>query len=453
MRPDRIQFRDSGFSSKSQRASGPPGSPREIVFVSESAQSAERNNRNGPSGKELAQHELQSPFPLSAAGTDNDLPQTRERPETNLSWPVKSEQEASLMRHFVSTVSHFFDFSDPRRHFARMVPQKARTNGTLASAVFALSARHLSRTSTFDAYVADMYYQRCLQQLIPALATEIPDESLLVAAVLLRLMEEIDVPITGADLQNHLFGTQAIVRALEQQVSEQSGRSRSGLLHAALWAALRQDLYIAFATRRPMVLSNLALFRTCHGDKAQDSRMTGQTSDEEDARWANMAVVQCCDVAQYIFGESGHHAGEYERLKTVNLSWKCYRPSSFDPFYRKESPAQSSIPNIRLLMDWHVMGHMYNLLALVLLESHKPIDSRHERNHSRALRSATREMLGIAMHNPDTPSAHLVASMAIAMCSRSLTMEDEIAAMRQILADTERVHGWPTLGAQLSSYH
>lgn len=71
----------------------------------------------------------------------------------NPRWPVGSEQQALLIDHFINVVSHFFDFCDPRRHFGRVVPQKARSNSTLASAVLALSARHLSRTSTFDALV------------------------------------------------------------------------------------------------------------------------------------------------------------------------------------------------------------------------------------------------------------------------------------------------------------
>ena len=68
-------------------------------------------------------------------------------------WPVASEQEARLISHFVNEVSQYFDFCDPRRHFGRVVPQRARSNRTLASAVLALSARHLSRVSAFDALI------------------------------------------------------------------------------------------------------------------------------------------------------------------------------------------------------------------------------------------------------------------------------------------------------------
>lgn len=74
------------------------------------------------------------------------------------------------------------------------MPQRARNNRTLASAIFALSARHLSRTTKFDSFVADRYHQECLQTLIPILGetTTRIDDALLAALVALRLLEEMD---------------------------------------------------------------------------------------------------------------------------------------------------------------------------------------------------------------------------------------------------------------------
>jgi hypothetical protein len=58
----------------------------------------------------------------------------------------------------------------------------------------ALSARHLSCTTTFDPYVSDQYYQACLETLIPALSNHAVtmDDDLLAATVILRLLEEFD---------------------------------------------------------------------------------------------------------------------------------------------------------------------------------------------------------------------------------------------------------------------
>lgn len=79
------------------------------------------------------------------------------------------------------------------------MPQRARSNRTLATAILALSARHLSRTTQFDSFVADHYHQECLQTLIPILgeSTAVLDDALLAALVVLRLLEEMDGKLTS----------------------------------------------------------------------------------------------------------------------------------------------------------------------------------------------------------------------------------------------------------------
>lgn len=450
VRTEPIRFRNSNLSSKTFYSATPAlKAPAHIAFVTECDNGRGSDDINvgcipGESQGSTADAYHSSVQSSDAVCDPALLPNTASQ---SLSWPVDNEHEALLMRHFVSVVSHFFDFCDPKRHFARVAPQKSRSSAALANAIFALSARHLSRTSTFDAYVADIYYQRCLQQLIPALDVSVQDESLLVAAVILRLMEEIDVPLTGADRQNHLLGTQAIARAQQHRSSQQ--HLNGGLLQAAYWAALRQDLYIAFATQQPMVLSALDFFKTLQGRQSDGtSASLNSSEDGNDACYANMAVCQCCDVAQYAFGQGQDDMREYERLNETLLDWRRLRPATFSPFYQMHDTSQSLIPDIRLLMDWHVMGNMYNLLGLILLEMNGPLTGRNSDQFPMNVQWTMREILGIAIHNPNTPSAHLVASMAIAMGGQYLTTDVEAQFMNQILADTERLHGWPTKRAQ-----
>jgi hypothetical protein len=60
--------------------------------------------------------------------------------------------------------------------------------------MLAMAARHLDRTSSFDPFVSDHYYQACLEKLIPALDDHgvTMDDDLLAATVILRLLEEFD---------------------------------------------------------------------------------------------------------------------------------------------------------------------------------------------------------------------------------------------------------------------
>ncbi|KAF4345994.1 hypothetical protein FBEOM_16 [Fusarium beomiforme] len=101
------------------------------------------------------------------------------------------------------------------------------------------SAKRLSRIDGFDGLVVDRYHQNCLDALIPALSSSaaVMDENLLTAIVILRYMEELDVPLTSADTasESHLVGTRVFVAAQEKVLDF------TGLRRAAFWVALRQD--------------------------------------------------------------------------------------------------------------------------------------------------------------------------------------------------------------------
>ena len=96
------------------------------------------------------------------------------------------------IRRTLLTTSQF-DYCDPQNTFATSVVQRAVDSPTLLYAILATSARHLSVTSGYDAYVADQYHRECLALLIPILndSSALLDEALCAATVILRLFEEI----------------------------------------------------------------------------------------------------------------------------------------------------------------------------------------------------------------------------------------------------------------------
>jgi len=109
-------------------------------------------------------------------------------------WPLQDDMEAYLFRHFIDFVARSFDLCDPERHFTVVVPCRAILYSPLMNAMFAISAKHLSRNSSFDKSISDRYYQRCLTTLRPMLSHEaaLMDENLFAATVILRNLEEID---------------------------------------------------------------------------------------------------------------------------------------------------------------------------------------------------------------------------------------------------------------------
>lgn len=219
-----------------------------------------------------------------------------------------------------------FDMVDNRCHFGVHVVQRAKTNSTLMNAILALSARQLSRISDFDPYVADAYYQRCFETLIPALNDNIAirDESLLAATIILRLMEEMNISIIGSDPQGHLFGTQAIIRAAEQSYV---GTTGPNFRQAIYWAAFRQELWISLMTQRAFQLHIFPADRSM--------------GPADDSIWATRTIAHLGDVCNFAFGEDRHSVLRYSQLMDENKMWRTQRPDSFvcDFLLRHTNPA------------------------------------------------------------------------------------------------------------------
>jgi hypothetical protein len=324
-------------------------------------------------------------------------------------WPLEHEQEAMLLQHYIEDVALFFDMIDTRDHFGVHIVQMAKQNSTLMNAILALSARQLSRTTDFDPYIADAYYQRCFDTLIPALndGVAIKEEPLLAATVILRLLEEMNISVIGSDPQGHLFGTQAIIRAAEQNYGEASGPDWR---QAIYWAAFRQELWISLMTQRPFKLHIFPAARSL--EPANDSI------------WATRTIAHLADVSNFVFGEDRHSIFRYNQLMDENKSWTQCRPDSFDPFYFRQDRDGSgrNFPDIRFHQKTHVMGTQYHLLAQMLLVVHDPTIPQLGPIHkaSRAVVDKTvqdnvRTLCGVAQSNPKVFPCKFVACFAIAL--------------------------------------
>lgn len=218
-----------------------------------------------------------------------------------------------------------------------------------------MSARHLSRTTSFDPYVSDRYYETCLAKLIPALDDHevTMDDDFLAATVILRLLEEYDgrypvlsntttyntmltisAPLAGADLRGHSFGTKAFIQ------SRTSTTATSSLRRAVYWSGLRQEIYNALSlqTAPSVHLSSLR----------PHFRPPGPGAD--DCAWADQAIAHCADVLRFCFGDGSRSAGAHVELKLQNQWWRDSRPDSFDPYFVR---AEATLPEIRFGSAWH----------------------------------------------------------------------------------------------------
>ena len=294
-------------------------------------------------------------------------------------WPLSDREEARLLRYYVENVARNFDLSDPYRHFCTVVPQRAATCPTLLNAIFALSARHLSRIGEYDPLISNKYHQECLKHLIPMLddSAAILDENLLASTIILRHLEEIEVPLSGqspSDQQSHLLGAHALITAQERATVA------GGLRQAAFWVGLRQEIYVAFVNQR----SIMPALEHCNFDRSFEAAA--------DHVWACRMVVLCADAIRYCFGDGDPSNTTYNWLAESVAQWNSCKPASFTPIFYKEPDDDNIFPDIWFLSDEIIMGWQYYHIAQILLAAHNPKLPRLGPSNAAALRAMDEEI-------------------------------------------------------------
>lgn len=306
-------------------------------------------------------------------------------------WPLTNREEAWLLRYYVEHVSRNFDLQDQHRHFRTVVPQRASTCPTLLNAIYALSARHLSRIGEYDPLISNKYHQECLKHLIPMLddSAAILDENLFASTIILRHLEEIEVPLSGqspSDKSSHLLGAHALISAQERATTS------GGLREAAFWTGLRQEIYVAFVNQRSIMPS----LDNWNIDRSFDAA--------DDFTWSRRMVVICSDTLQYCFGDNDSSTAIYNWLVESASKWHDSKPASFTPIYYREADDERVFPDIWYVGDEIVVGWQHYHIAQILLASHNPKMPRLGPSRAAALKamdeeikSHVRVLCGIAM--------------------------------------------------------
>ncbi|OLN90321.1 hypothetical protein CCHL11_09068 [Colletotrichum chlorophyti] len=357
-------------------------------------------------------------------------------------FPFVQPHEVKLMKYYLEYMCTWFDLCDARRHFAIVVPRRAITCPTLLNAIFALSSRHLSLNGQYDPYASDRYHQECLKHLttISNDSSALTNDDLLAATILLRTLEELDVPLIGTDHEGHLLGIQ-----LFMNTQNASSTPPSLLRQASFWVGLRQEITMAFATQRPIMVKLDHLF------------IDRSFSAADDDCWANRIVVHCAEVVQFCFGEVEQRSSEYQRLVEYDRNWLRARPLSWLPIaYAEPDPAAEAVfPSIFYLNHAVVIGNVHGALARALLMCHDesiprigPARRLARQKLDDDIRMQIRELCGTALSNKATIPAMFTASMGVTACGDRFTDHAEQKALLDILVKTDVQHMWPTGSAQ-----
>ncbi|KAF2142693.1 uncharacterized protein K452DRAFT_270538 [Aplosporella prunicola CBS 121167] len=358
-------------------------------------------------------------------------------------WPLKTSEEALLFRYFVTDLAPWFDFCDKDRHFGTMVVQASSTCETLLNAILSVSARHLSKSGSFDPLASDKYQRKCLQILIPALNNQhsLLESTLFAATAILRLFDEMADPVEDRQSCGHILGTHILLRAKENTTD-------SSLRAASLQVALRQEIFISFLTRTPIppLADYLNIDRT--------------TSPTDDYTWAVRMIAFTADVLSFCYGHSGRDTGSWQRLNDYLEEWTRCKPQSFRPIHY-ERKGCGYFPKIWFANDCHIGAQLYSDVCRILLLVHDPRMPSLGLDRSIAMkrvdnrvRHYVRRMCGVAISHPQVQPAASVTGMVIAMCGDRFSEKDEQQQLLHILKQSEAHLTWPHLKTheRLSQY-
>ncbi|PLB54079.1 hypothetical protein P170DRAFT_344579 [Aspergillus steynii IBT 23096] len=403
-----------------------------------------------PSSPQSSSSHASSPISQTKSNQPVDLPQSF--------WSDKEAQDACLMRYFVEELAPWFDTCDAAKNFALIAPQRAKSCPPLLYAIFSASARHLSRRQIINGNEilfagkklpslgeerALEYQSLCISHLMSLSGdtTEVQDENLLAAAVILRFYEEYDAPLVGIDDETYLRGTQVFLDA-QSTAAMQSG----GLRRAAFWVAFRQEWHRAFIKQRGFRFNS-----HCCASSAYRS-----LEPVDDNTWTNRMVLHCTDVVDYCYGEDSSLA-RYDELWDYILRWQSLVPSTFNPLYSREpDPGGTEVfPEIWYLDDCIVTATQHLLLARICLVAYDPRTPRMGPGRKDAVAKGEAEikrnlfeLCGIARSNKTAP-ALVMACMGVTMCGDIVTSRVEQEALFDILVKLEEVHALSSSRAQM----
>ncbi|WZH47651.1 uncharacterized protein QYS62_008807 [Fusarium acuminatum] len=385
-------------------------------------------------------------------------------------FPLRDPQEACLLRYFVEELSHWLDLCDERRHFQLVVPIRARQHPPLLYAIFALSARHLSRLPKYRTPQGILYQGQLLPKLTPHDAVEytlkcIPAlrdfhtiqedeklESIIATAVILRQLEEIDDEEDEQEERNQRrdSGTEAprakpqvnflaIIDAVLRSPPSRTLFGRRSLIQAAYWMAVRQELYHSFTKR-------------------QAPKMILDPEYGHGASKANKIVLHTAQVAKWRWADGSEQ--EWLRLQKHGEVLEEEALREFQPFYERAANRSNGeiFPTIWYSSDLEVTSMQLCIIAKMVLMAENPFlgssaDIRPSRGNSstraqwREIKNQVRQMIldlcGIGLCHPGCPPALVHAAFGMELYGDFFTDHYERQALRGVVDKFRDARAWP----------
>ncbi|KAL4757926.1 uncharacterized protein BDW70DRAFT_152961 [Aspergillus foveolatus] len=426
-------------------------------------------------------NQAQHDSPVSVHGMNYSINASPQSPYSSIDSPASSPyqqlasiEESCLLRYFIEELSPWFDHCDPQSHFRQVVPFRAQRSRypSLLNAIYAVSARHLSRLPQYRTLEGNIkYHGQSLPDLstssaveymlkcIPGLSSfhDIGDpteqENLMCAAIILRQYEEMEEEMeemgtdpmsfltessVGAENAgegdspterqvNFLAITQTIIQAM---ISSSSLLQRSPLAVAAYWIAIRQEVYYALTRKRAPCLTFTA-------------------QDWESATVANKMIMHAGEVTKWCWGD--RNLSEYERLRQQQQQLITAYSSQLTPIlHRLADRTKGEIfPTVWYATDAQVtcVQHLEMARMILIAENPRLLENGVARSMHRKtefiVRNIVLNLCGIAVDVSKRLPALVNAVISILLYGEYFTDLAERNALLNIIERMKDMRAWP----------
>ncbi|KAH8126651.1 hypothetical protein LI328DRAFT_165843 [Trichoderma asperelloides] len=264
---------------------------------------------------------------------------------------LRDPEQACLLTLYTEHLSGWLALNDPRHHFSASVPQLAMKCPMLLDAIFAFSARYLSRSdANFNPLVADEYHYSCVRRLIAALKDLAcaSESALALSTVILRMHEMLSDHDAEVDLQRHLRGSLSLF-------SHNANKFGPGSLkHTAFWTYVRQEILTALRGCCPTNIDT--------SDRTYHVVFNGDSDDD----WTNNIIWITARVINHYFGPDVTTSAIEHQGMLIKLvdDWRQGLPNSFSPLSIVTD--DNSIPAINYTCIWHTVAMQFYYLCKVI---------------------------------------------------------------------------------------
>ncbi|KAK1595065.1 uncharacterized protein LY79DRAFT_117922 [Colletotrichum navitas] len=357
--------------------------------------------------------------------------------------PRRALQNPSIARyfhHYIAHIAPWYDLSDASSTFATRLPEASLERALPLSAILALSAVHMSRTSAPSARAAaEFYHGHCVRLLIELTAGDYGDEDAqglaLASVCLLRSYEILSEEV---DPNRHLQGAYSLA-AHRNPLNDYPG---SGIRAAGFWNYLREDI-------------TFSLFRQCPL-KIDLERMPLPVRHDTDQDRLNTVSLILGRIINACFSSTVTEEA-WAFLFGMLEDWRSGLPSRFAPFAKTDRGLGLALPSIWMLRDCHAAALHYRLVSTTLLCTHATperlpdlralLDDDDDRagvgiTALDVAESLALDVCGVAF-TTDAPAVQVNSFGPIAFCARFLRAEPARQELVRRLLACRRSIGWP----------